>query len=73
MKVNLTEAQLNGLLAILKDHKDCLKRSDFPMTSGKELAEKFPELNLNEAEIDSKANLIWEVEELIEVLERAEG
>ena len=64
------------LVNILKDHKDCLEREDYPMTSGAELNARLRregiEIVVDEEMIDSKANLIWEIDGLVEKLEKGE-
>lgn len=70
MRITKTTAQT--LVNILKDHKDCLTRDDFPVC-GKAAIEALRhhgiEVNTTAEEIDSKAPLIWQIDVLVELLE----
>lgn len=63
-----------ALVAILKDHRDCLQDPAFPMTCGREVVERLQRHGITSPysaqEIDSKANLILQIDELIETLEK---
>jgi hypothetical protein len=72
--MELNDEDAMALVAILKDHRECIENPDEcfndRFTSGKEVIEKLGEFGhlFNEEELDSKANLIWQVDELIEKL-----
>lgn len=72
----MNEEQRRSLIAILLDHKECLERPDFPIC-GRAIVEALERAELNTAgisadEIDSKASLIWEIDGLVEKLEKGE-
>ena len=74
---NLTKADRVRLVGILLDHRDCICRPDFPMTPGKKVLEILKrhgiDPGISAEEIDSKANLVLEIDELVEKLTRAGG
>ena len=72
IQVEFTEEEHAALVAVLKDHEDCLKGT-IRFSSGREINEELKRieapLQVDEAEIDSKSNLIFEIQELITTIE----
>lgn len=81
LRSSLSDEDLNTLRLILLDHRDCLVREDYPMTCGKSVVERLGRQGVDLSglpmpegmeivdEIDSKANLIWQIDGLVKKLE----
>ena len=71
----LREERLNAIRLILLDHRDCLLRDGFPLSDYSvyekwvsELGLKHPQI-MTRDEYESKANLVFQIDELIKWIE----
>lgn len=73
MRIN--EETANTLRLILLDHRDCISAEEYQMQSGEEVLRRLEMAGLplppciSAEEIDSKANLLWEIDQLTDLLE----